>query len=1069
MTGNLKESPADAVRALLAARATAALSGDAVATGGSRIPRRPDRRDPAPLSTGQRRLWFAAQLEPNGAANVPLVLRLTGALDTAAVRGAVEDVIARHDVLGSVFRDGEDGPVAVPADVAPDFAVLEVAGTDLDAALHAEATAPFDLAARPPIRVRLFRLGAADHVLSVTVHHVATDAHSEALLLGELAAAYAHRTGSGAPLPAAQAAQYADFAAWQAERLAGTAADQDLQWWVRRLGDAPPLLELPTDRRRPSVARWDADQVPVRVPAAAAAALRAAAADAGCTPFMAVLAAWQVLLGRLTAVDDVVVGVPHSGRHHTDVADTVGFFVNTLPMRGDLSGDPRVCDLLSRTRGDVLDAYSHAETPFERMVERLRPERSLAGTPVVQVMLNLLEDDGSSRALRFGDAEAVPVDLPSLVAQADLVLDLRAEADGYTGELIFRTDLFEADTVAAWARCFERLAEEFGGDPERRVSELDLLGPAADALLRLGAGTELPAGPATVLDAVLTRAADRAELTAVSAAIAAQLVSAGVRPGDAVGVCLTRDQRLPAALLAVWRAGAAYVPLDADHPAQWLGRLAERAGVRVVLADEGTAAAASAIDGTRLVVADPAAPPGALPAAPCAGDLAYVLFTSGSTGEPKGVEVTHATLAALASAMRADLGVGPSDVMLAVAPLSFDISASEIWTTLAAGGRCVVVERECALDGHALARRIADTGATSVNLTPTSFRMLLAAGWQGDGKLRALSGGEALDAALAGELLGHVGELWNMYGPTETTVTATAHRVRPADTDASGAPTVPLGGAIAGTRLYVVDAAGRLAPPGAVGELWIGGAGVALGYRNRPDLTSAAFTADPFRPGGRCFRTADAVRWRADGLLEFVGRRDQQVKIRGHRIEPSDIEAALHQCPGVRAAAVAVAGSGPDTRLVGFVAPDTVATDTVEAFLAARLPRHMVPRRWVLLPALPTLPSGKVDRGALADPGGGERPFVPPATGMEEFVAEMWAETIGAARDLPIGRDDDFFALGGHSLAATRVVGRLLESLECEVPVRVLFEHPTLAEFAAAVERLVLAGLAAALEEEVTS
>ncbi|WSG46753.1 non-ribosomal peptide synthetase [Dactylosporangium sp. NBC_01737] len=509
-----------------------------------------------------------------------------------------------------------------------------------------------------------------------------------------------------------------------------------------------------------------------------------------------------------------------------------------------------------------------------------------------------------------------------------------------------------------------------------------------------------------------------------------------------------RDHRLPATLLGVWRAGAAYLPLEPELPAQRLGWLAADGGVRTVLCRTVTAAAAAGVAGTRPLDLD--AGHGPAPALPPAGprDLAYLLYTSGSTGTPKGVAVAQAGLASLAESLRHEPGIGPGDRMLAVATLSFDTSCAELWSTLGAGACCVVVDRDTAVDGYRLAERIAAHRVTVMNVPPTMLRTLLASGWTGAPDLRVWAGGEALDAALARELLPRVGQLWNVYGPTEATVLSAAYRVSEVD-DADA--TVPIGHPMPGERLYVMDPLHRLAPPGVAGELWIGGAGPALRYHDRPELTAAAFVPDPVVPGGRCYRTGDLVRRRADGELVFRGRRDHQLKIRGYRVELGEIEAALREHPDVAHAVVTARGEGAQAHLVGYVA-GPVTGERAAAHLRGRLPDYLVPHRWVVLDALPTMPSGKVDLAALPEPGG-DGPHRPVRSVMEELVADVWAQVLAADR---IGAGDSFFGLGGHSLAATRVAGRLRDTLGCAVPVRLLFDHPVLADFAERLERLVM-------------
>ncbi|MFC5180760.1 non-ribosomal peptide synthetase [Actinomadura harenae] len=605
-----------------------------------------------------------------------------------------------------------------------------------------------------------------------------------------------------------------------------------------------------------------------------------------------------------------------------------------------------------------------------------------------------------------------------------------------------------------------------------------------------GRGPSLPRdGRRTVPEAVLEQARSRPDAVAVEGPggrlsfaetvryarrVAAALTAVGTGPGSVVGVHLPRDEHLPATLLGVWLAEAAYVPLDPESPA-------ERS--RWIVEDAGAAAVVCGGDGADVLRGHVTVPlvdlrelfgrteppeqreqpdPSRTPL-PSPEDLAYVLYTSGSTGRPKGVEVTHANVAALASATALQLGLSADDAVLAAASLTFDMSVPEIWPPLAVGGRCVVVDRACAADGFALADRIDSAGVTTMALTPTSLRMLLAAGWRGSPLMKARAGGEALDPDLARALLPLVAELWNEYGPTEATAYSVAHRVSAADV-AAGATGVPIGRATAGEHVYVTGPDGGLVPPGVVGELVIGGAGVARGYRGRPDLTAAVFVNDPFVAGGRCYRTGDLARWTPEGLLEFVGRADDQVKIGGRRVELGEIEAALLAQPSVAHGAVVVRGGEDREQLVGYVVPPAADgadgadgwseadAAAIEAGLRETLPSYMVPRVWVRLDAMPLMPSGKVDRAALPEPPAPTRAdHSPPGTEAELFIAEVWQEVLAIAQ---VWRDDEFFVLGGDSLAAIRVVGRLTEALEYPFTVRTLFDHPVLADFAEQVERL---------------
>ncbi|MFE6615869.1 amino acid adenylation domain-containing protein [Amycolatopsis sp. NPDC057786] len=1016
---------------------------------------RADPAAPAPLSSAQRMLWFAAKLDPGSAAyNSPTVLRIRGALDESRLYGAIRALTARHHVLRSRFTEIDGEPVALlgPVDAVP-VSTVDIAEPAAAAAVAAEIRRPFTLDAAPPLRVVLFRLAPDHHVLTLTCHHIATDAVSQRLLLSEVDRWYRSASDDRPP-----PAQYADHAAWEREqgRTAG------IDWWERRLADLP-VLRLPADRPRPAVADWTADEVPVRLPSDVTGRVRAMAGDAGTTPFTILLAAWQLLLARLAGVRDLAVAVPHSGRRTAELAGMVGFFVNTVAVRADL-GARSGLDLVTRTRDAVLDAFAHADVPFDEVVRRLAPERDPASTPVCQVMMNVLDEQATAA---LGDLAVTVLPQPVATALYDLNLDLTGTGDGYVGRLVFRADLFDRATIERWSRWYGTLLDRLTADPDAELSTLDILGDAERATLRRwGTGNPLPTDRTVVTDVLAQRPGAMAtsspagrlsygDLATWSAQGARGLLAAGVTTGDVVGVCLPRDEYLPAGLLAVWRAGGAYLPLDPGHPADRIAALAADAGVRVVAA-RGHALDVARVALPHLTVVDLGAPVADTRALrePGQDDLAYVLYTSGSTGEPKGVAVTHRNLAALVDAFREVTGVRPADTWLAVAPLVFDTATGEIWTTLTAGAHCAIADRDCAVDGHALVQRLVSTGATHFNPTPTTLRMLVAAGLPDLPGLHVFSGGEALDVELARQLAARVASLRNCYGPTETTITATTHLVTTADL-AADRP-IPIGGPIGGTLLTVVDPFGQVALPGAVGELRVGGAGVTPGYLGRPEQTAAAFGSDPLH-GGRSYRTGDLVRWRADGALEFHGRADHQVKIRGNRVELGEVEHVLRTVAGVTDAVVVVRAGDGEPHLVGYLTPSTVDTGAVAALLRGRLPGYAVPHRWVPLDAFPVTATGKVDRAALPAPSAPAGPDSPPASAVEELIAVTWAEALGRER---VGALDDFFGLGGHSLAATKVVGRLGEAFGFPVPVRCLFDRPVLREFATELERIAMTALA---------
>ncbi|MBG0814337.1 non-ribosomal peptide synthetase [Planomonospora sp. ID82291] len=1023
-----------------------------------------------PLTGMQRQFWTLSRLHPHSpVTTLAIRLRVRGLREAAPLRAALDAVVRRHEVLRSTIAVDADGvPYAVVRPLVAVPLVEHPVGEDPEKVARTAAAHVFDLTGEVPLlRAELCWLGAAEAELVVVVDHLAFDGGSVAVLMGELAAELA-----GEPVPG-PAVQFGDVAVQEQERPDPVRLRE---FWREELAGAPVADPAPADLTAGRVIRPLSGEFE--------AGVDALARECGVTPFAVYLAGLALAGGE----PDTLVGVVAARRARPELTGVIGPLVDTLPVRVRPAGAPTFRDLVRQAADAATRALVHQEVPVE----------DLPRAPV------LLAVQHAEVPVRLGGLELL-TDLGSGATGHELAVLVNRTADGAELQLEYALARLDPVRAEAYLDRLMWLLRCAPADPDRPLSAFELVTPdERAALLATAAGPAVPEFPETVPHALAAHTGGTAvvgpdgasigypELHEWSGRVAAALLEYGVAPGEVVGVCLPRDHLMPAALLAVWRAGAAYLPLDPEHPAERLRLLAEDAGARVVLTRGGAAAAvpgvkvrdAAAVPG--LSVPDAAAVPGvsvpdaaAVPgvsvpdaaAAPGlivldaddlaarggsaelpevrAGDLAYVLYTSGSTGTPKGVEVTHGNLAAYVAGLTSELGLGPGDVQPVVAPLTFDTSASELWSMLSVGGTCVVVDRATAVDGHALAGRIAECGATVVDLVPTAYRMLLAAGWAGDPGLLAIAGGETLDPALAGRILPRVRELWNTYGPTEATVASIQHRVRPHEPGP-----VPIGLPMPGERAYVVDSALRLVPPGAVGELLLGGAGVTRGYRGRADLTGAAFVDDPFTPGGRCYRTGDLVRRRPDGTLEFHGRRDHQVKVRGYRIELGEIEAVLRE---VADGTVAVAGADAQAHLVGYLAPETADPAAAERHLRSRLPGHMVPRRWVTLPALPTLPNGKVDRRALPDPaddpGAGR---VAPGTDPERLVAAVWSAVLERS---PIWADDDFFALGGHSFAATRVVGRLRETLLVTVPVRLLFERPVLADFAAALEELIFAEL----------
>jgi amino acid adenylation domain-containing protein len=1048
----------------------------------------PVQRTEPPLSFAQERLWFLDQLRPGEISyNLPFALRLRGALDVDALERALGEIVRRHEALRTVFQERGGTPVQV---IAP-FSGLPLPVTDLSHLPHETREAEvqrelveesgargFNLAAGPLFRASLLRLGAREHVLLLSQHHIVSDGWSMGVLYRELASLYeAYRQGGESPLPELPV-QYADYAVWQREQVEGEVLDRQLAYWRERLAGAPELLELPTDRPRPPVQTYRGGTVPVELSAELLERLQALGRSEGATLYMVLLGTFQVLLSRYSGSDDIVVGSPIAGRTRAEVEELIGFFVNTVVLRTDLSGDPSFREVLRRAREVTLGAYEHQEVPFERLVAELQPERSLSHTPLFQVILTLQTAGGGINALPGLEVSAVEAERVS--AKFDLSLALTPTSSGLRGGLTYPTDLFERGTVERMLGHLERVLEQVTVDADLRLSELELLGPAERTLVLeewSRTEAEYPADrcihelfeaqaartPGAIAAAYQGEALSYAELNARANQLAHSLRRRGVGPEVRVGICLERSLEMVVGILAILKAGGAYVPLDPAYPADRLAFILADSATPVLLTREALRAVLPAREGVEVVSLDGAAEEIAAESKdnPQSGagpdSLAYVIYTSGSTGAPKGALIEHRNVARLFSATDAWFGFGPDDVWTLFHSYAFDFSVWELWGALLYGGRVVVVPLDVSRDPEAFHALVQREGVTVLNQTPSAFRQFIRVDGERGGELalrNVIFGGEALEPASLREWVERRGaetpRLVNMYGITETTVHVT---YRPLSReDVFGGSGSPIGRAIPDLRLYVLDAARRPVPVGVPGELYVGGAGVARGYLNRPELAEARFVDDPFAPG-RLYRTGDRVRWMADGTLEYLGRLDEQVKIRGFRIELGEIEARLAEHAAVREVVVLAREDVPgDRRLVAYVA-GAVEADALRAHVRQSLPEYMVPSAFVVLDRLPLTANGKVDRKALPAPdlASAEEKYVAPRTPVEEVLAGIWAEVLRLER---AGVEESFFELGGHSLLATRVVSRIREVFGVELPLRALFEGPTVAELAVRVEEI---------------
>jgi amino acid adenylation domain-containing protein len=885
----------------------------------------------------------------------------------------------------------------------------------------------------------------------------------------ELGAAYGAYIRGGEPAWPTLPIQYADYAVWQRAWLPGAVLATQLAYWQRQLADLRPL-ELPTDRPRPSVASDQGAHLTMDLPAPLSAALKVVGREEGATLFMTLLAAFQVLLSRYSGQMDIAVGSPIAGRGRSELEGLIGFFVNTLVLRTDLSGEPSFRALLARVRETALGAYTHQDLPFEKLVEELAPTRDLSRQPLFQVLFVLQNTPGAPLGLDGVAVQRLPRE--SQTTKFDLTLSVRETAAGLHLRWEYASELFEAATIARMAGQFQVLLEGIVAEPDQAIGQLPLL-TAAERQQQLVAwnttGAEYPrercvhqlveAQAARTPDAVAVVGDDQqltyVGLNARANQVAHRLIALGVGPEVRVGICLERSVDLLVGLLGILKAGGAYVPLDPSYPTARLAFMLADTAALVLVTQSALLAQLPPFAGPSLcldrdaptIAAQPDVDP---PCRATARNLAYVIYTSGSTGTPKGVAIPHRAVVNLLISMARKPGLSADDVLVAVTTLSFDIAVLELYLPLTLGATVVIATRACAVNGHALSALLEQHRATALQATPATWRLLLDAGWSGTISFKALVGGEAMDHHLAERLTATGVELWNMYGPTETTVWSTCAHI----TDASEAITI--GKPIANTRVWILDARRGLCPIGVPGELFVGGDGVAVGYWNRPALTAERFVPNPFStvPGERMYRTGDRARYLPDGNIELLGRFDDQVKLRGFRIELGEIETVLSEHATVRQAVVLAREETPgDTRLVAYVVPVDPAwarIDELRGYLRERLPEYMRPVAYVRLERLPLTPNGKIDRRALPAPqfdrdeAGGTS--VPPRDVLEAIIAEVWCEVLGVEH---VGVHDNFFDVGGHSLLAAKVVARLSRLLQIELPLRRMFEAPTIAELAA--------------------
>ena len=1046
---------------------------------GSPVPRFSWDRGLLPLSAAQEQLWYFSQLAPESPLyNEAVSIRKEGDVDLVALRRAFNAIVERHQMWRSTFTVVRDKTYQlVHPSVHYDLPLIDLSmmsraeaerrGTKLAVE---EAVRPYDFERGPLLRPILVRLASDHHRLYLAMHHLIFDGVSlYRVVLPELVSLYdAFAAGRPDPL-SSPLAQYADFARW--EKSAANDADQGVPYWRDRLDDLPEV-QLPLDHTRPTRPRFQGRIEPITVSAVTVERIEVAARAAGCTLFQALAAAFSLLLNRFTGLEDVVFGTVTDLRDRRQFESVVGYCLTPLVIRNDLTGDPTFDDLLRRTRDSVLEALEH-KIPFQRLVSDLRPARLAGANPIFQSMIVLEPPTVTSDS--SWSIHQMEVEIGNALGKAkfDIHIELDRRPEGHiSGRLIYDSDLFDASTARRMGECWSALLGALGSDSSRRISAIPVLTEEERARQLVGwNATGAPVPNLSVPELIRSHAKTQPQRTAVSCReeritygqlnaraqkLAEALLDAGVKPGGVVGLLAERSIEMVVAMLGIMKAGAAYLPLDPRHPTDRIAYMLEDSGAVAVVAQGALCELMwpGRLPTFRLEELERRREPGSTrsdASSPVSQEsAAYVLYTSGSTGRPKGVRISHGNVANLVVALSRAPGLRKDDRLLAVASYAFDMSVADFWATLGVGALLMLAPQEAVGDARELRSVIESHRPSVMQATPTTWQMLIDSGWGGSPGLKLLVGGEALSPKLAGDLLGRASEVWNMYGPTETTVWSSCAQLF------SAAP-ITVGTPLANTRIYILDASRQPVLPGVAGELYIGGAGVALGYVNEPALTDTRFVPSEFVPGDRLYRTGDRGRFLRDGRIELLGRADCQIKIRGFRVEPGEIESHLLAHPSITAAAViAWTGESEPAVLAAYLVCDAhePSVSELRSFLQTRLPSYMVPSHWSTLDRLPLTASGKLDRRALPPPRSEVRAGRPaptkPRSEVEERLLAVWARHLDGCE---FGVDDDFFECGGHSLLAVRLMVDVERELGVRVRLDTMFERgATVAGMAAVIE-----------------
>ena len=1021
----------------------------------------------APLSFAQQRLWFLYQLDPDSPAyHLPVYYHLSGQLNVSALEQSLNEIVRRHEILRTVFAERNDTPIQiVQPSLQITLPVIELADAEVEQFIQTESERPFDLERGPLLRATLLKLTDDDYGFFLVIHHIVTDGWSMDIFMSELLALY-EAFSAGEPSPLTELPlQYGDFAEWQRQSISGETLAAQLAYWKRQLSGELPVLDLPTDRPRPlRVTHSGADEF-FDVTQNLTEKLNELSHAEGATLFMTLFAAFLTLLHRYTGQHDILLGTAIAGRNHAQIENLIGFFINNVVLRTDVTGNPTFRELLRRVREVALGAYEHQDVPFEKLVEELQPERDQSRQPLFQVMFNVQAappDEPAAHGLTI-----TPRDFGNQT-RFDLEFHLWIVPEGLAGPLIYNTDLFERATIVRMLGHFQTLLQAIAADPDARIGDLPLL--TKEELRQAREWSQSPSDyerDTWVHDLVEAQVARRPDATAIvfgehqltyrelnerANQLAHYLRRRGVGLEVRVGVLLEPSVEFVVALFAILKAGGSYVPLDGSYPKSRIEFMLADAGVRLLLTTRAEEPGADVevvyVDQTFELESTEN-----LQSETTAEDLAYVMYTSGSTGQPKGVAITHRAINRLVRNTNY-VQLDETDRVGRASNVSFDAATFEIWGTLTNGATLIGLPKETILSPAEFKRAIAEQRITVMFLTVALFNQVAQAEPDAFAPMRYLCfGGETCDPQAVRRVLenGKPKRLANVYGPTENTTFTTHYEINDL---AAGVRTVPIGGPIANTELWVLDQYGKVLPVGVPGELHLGGDGLAREYLGRPDLTAAKFVPDPCstKPGARLYATGDLCRYLSDGNIDLLRRMDQQVKIRGFRIEPGEIEAVLHEHPAVRECAVVVREDAPGQKRLAAYIVATESDTQLRSWLRERLPEYFVPSFFILLDKLPLTPNGKVDRHALPAPEQGdafaEENFVAPRTPEEERIAEIWSQVLEIKQ---IGVEDNFFDLGGHSLLATRVVTRVREAFGINLPLRALFDAPTIAGLAAQV------------------